>query len=130
MSSLGIGSVLCRRARARIDPDLNISTMAESFLIIGDGVFDLSTFCYLWRQERRFRICAKAEAHAPFQDIAKISYTDYSGPNSYEKGASTTRDLNDRQLSQEILHEYQWCGCVRLRELCYAENDQRESSKM
>lgn len=53
--------------------------MAESFLIIGDGVFGLSTSCYLRRQERQFRICAKTEAHAPSQDIAKISRTDYPG---------------------------------------------------
>jgi len=53
--------------------------MAEYFLIIGDGVFGLSTSYYLRRQDRQFRICAKAEAHAPSQDIAKISRTDYPG---------------------------------------------------
>ena len=53
--------------------------MAESFLIIGDGVFGLSTSYHLRRQERQFRICGKAEAHAPSQDIAKISRIDYPG---------------------------------------------------
>ena len=53
--------------------------MAESFLIIGDGVFGLSTSYYLRCQDRLFKICAKAEAHAPSQDIAKISRTDYPG---------------------------------------------------
>ena len=53
--------------------------MGEPFLIIGDGVFGLSTSYHLRRQERQFRICAKAEAHAPSQDIAKISRTDYPG---------------------------------------------------
>lgn len=53
--------------------------MAESFLIIGDGVFGLSTSYYLRRQDCQFRICAKAEMHAPSQDIAKISRIDYPG---------------------------------------------------
>ena len=53
--------------------------MGESFLIVGDGAFGLSTSYHLRRQERQFRICAKTEAHAPSQDIAKISRTDYPG---------------------------------------------------
>lgn len=53
--------------------------MAGSFLIIGDGVFGLSASAHLRCQERQFRICAKAEPHAPSQDIAKISRIDYPG---------------------------------------------------
>ena len=104
--------------------------MGESFLIVGDGVFGLSTSYHLRRQERQFRICAKAEAHAPSQDIAKISRTELSRNGSYERSASSTRGLDDGQLLQGILHESRSCRCVRLRELCYAEKDQRESSKM
>ena len=53
--------------------------MAESFLIIRDGVLGLLTSYHLRRQERQFRICGKAEAHPPSQDIAKITRTDYPG---------------------------------------------------
>ena len=60
-------------------PDIDNAKMAETFLIIGDGVFGLSTSCYLQSQGYQFRICAKAEAQAPSQDIAKISRTDYAG---------------------------------------------------
>lgn len=53
--------------------------MADSFLIVGNGVFGLSASTHLRRQERQFRNCAKGEPHAPSQDIAKILRTHSPG---------------------------------------------------
>lgn len=54
-------------------------------VIIGDGVFGLSTATFLSSQNRPFILCGKRDEHAPSQDVAKISRLDYPGPHRMEE---------------------------------------------